>query len=243
LTGDPGESPNPFRRPGFIVAAGFLAIVVVLGVIVAATRSPGDSSHPGLGAHPPAPGAGGGNAPSTCRPADTSQQIPTTTPAGVTWELFQAIAVPASAAAGPLKREGDLRSCYAHTPTGALIAATQIEPRLTYSSSWRQILDRQVMDGAGKNAFLADRKAKGVPGVLPAGGVAQYAGFKFVTYSPDTAVIDVANRLGPDTWVSGISTVKWRGGDWKLEIRPDGTPSAEGQDLSSLTGYVPWGGA
>lgn len=235
------QAPSPFRRPGFLAAAGFLAVIVVLGVVVAVAGS--GSGSPRESASPSTAVPSGTTAADGCQPTDTDQRVPISAPPGVVWELFQAIALPTSATAGPLVRQGEQRSCYAHTPVGALIAALQISARLTYSSEWRAILDHQVADGPGKVALAREREGKGASPPLPAGGVAQVAGFKFITYGPDTAVVSLLSSLGPATYVEGTFTVKWQGGDWRLELQPDGTPNAAGQQRSSLAGYVAWGGA
>ncbi|GAA2148884.1 hypothetical protein [Actinomadura napierensis] len=245
MTPGPDEAPSPFRRPGFILAAGFLTVIILLGVLVAMTRggsggSPGSTNPPPTGRQS---GAAGGTNSAACQPADTNQQVPTTAPPGVTWELFQAIALPVSPNAGPLIRKGDIRSCYAHTPTGALIAAAQISARITYSSNWRAISEQQLTNSAGKAVFLKDRATHGANPPLQAGDVAQYAGFKFITYGPDTAVISLANRIDSTAWIASTATVKWQGDDWKLELQSDGSPSTEGQQLASLDGYIRWGGA
>ena len=237
------EPPGAFRRPGLLLAAGFLTVIVVLGVVVAVagsgSESPDDSAPP----VPASPLGAGGGKPLGCRPTDTSQQVPVSAPPGVTWELFQAIALPTSATAGPLVRQGGQRSCYARTPVGAMIASLQISARLTYSARWKAFLAHQVADGPGKVALARERERAGTSPPLPAGGVAQVAGFKFVTYGPDTAVVSLLTRLDPSTYVEGTFTVRWQAGDWRLELQPDGTPNAAGPKRSSLTGYVAWGGA
>lgn len=235
------QAPSPFRRPGFLAAAGFLAIIVVLGVVVAVASSGGDSA--GDSAVPATAPPGASSAPGgSCHPTDTTQQVPTTAPPGVRWELFQAIALPTSATAGPLVQHGEQRSCYAHTPVGAMIAALQISARLTYSSQWRVILDQQVVDGPGKTALARERASTGARPPLPAGEVAQVAGFRFITYSADTAVISLLLRLAPSTYAESTLTVKWQDGDWRLELQPDGSPDIAGPQRSSLEGYVAWGG-
>ncbi len=75
-------------------------------------------------------------------------------PAGVTWQLWQSVALPFSKAAGPQIVQGNVARCYAHTPTGALLAAVQIQYRLGISSNWRQIADTQIMPGPGRNVFI-----------------------------------------------------------------------------------------
>lgn len=236
------QAPSPFRRPGFVAAAGFLAVIVVLGVVVAVADSGAGSSDDSAAPATAPPSGDGGRTSGGCQPTDTTQQVPTAAPPGVRWELFQAIALPTSATAGPLVQHGERRSCYAHTPVGAMIAALQISARLTYSSQWRVILDQQVVDGPGKTALARERASTGASPPLPAGEVAQVAGFRFITYSADTAVISLLLRLAPSTYAESTLTVKWQDGDWRLELQPDGSPDIAGPQRSSLEGYVAWGG-
>jgi hypothetical protein len=38
-----------------------------------------------------------------------------------------------------------------------------------------------------------------------------------------------------------VTTVKWVGGDWRLELQPDGGTSPTAQTVPSLDGFVVWG--
>lgn len=37
-------------------------------------------------------------------------------------------------------------------------------------------------------------------------------------------------------------TLVWRGGDWRLQLQPNGSASATSQQVTSMDGFVPWGG-
>lgn len=239
LTEDEGHSP--FRRGGFIAAAGFLVLVVGFALAVVLSRQGGGSS-PGRHATPPptsatsAPPVAAG-----CHPTDTSQQIPQTPPAGIEWTVVKSVAVPTSRAAGPLVVNGDVAGCFAHTPTGALIAAWQINIRHLLCDDWKGVTEQQVMPGPGRDAF--EKKRATISGdTADPGTYGQLAGYQFVAYTKDTAAIQFVTRFTDGTMQSSVLTVMWSSGDWRQQLQPDGGDSPNSQEVQSLDGFVPWGG-
>ena len=184
---------------------------------------------------PPAPGA----------PAPAPSEVPvplTAASSEVTWELFQGVALPTSRTDGPTRVDGPVHAGFTQTPTGALVAAAQIagrsiiEPSLT---GLRQIGRAQLVPGPGQTAYLnlvdgfKDNQA-------PAAGYAQYVGFRYITYTPDLAVISLATRGSTGRVQVGTNSVRWLEGDWKLELPPSGLQQP--QVVQDLAGYVPWSG-
>lgn len=240
------EAPSPFRRPMFILSAGFLAAIVVLAAFMLRASLGDDSDPPGGSSPQPTAAGNAGGIPAgtgNCRPADTNQQIPAAAPPGVNWQIFKSSALPVSAAAGPLITEGDVVRCYAHTPAGALIAATQLSARVELADGWRQVVNRSVVAGPGREAFVQEHAKQASSAPAGAGSLAQVAGFRFVTFSPETAVIELVVRA-PTTGslASSVTTVKWADGDWKLELQPDGSANSQPRLIESLDGYARWGG-
>lgn len=182
------------------------------------------------------PGQGNG-----CGLTDTNQTPPTSTPKDVTWQLIKGDALPASPSAGPGKIEGPIARCYAHTPLGALIAASQIGDRLGLASNREaiQILKQQAIPGPGVDNDL--RMLAG-PEMGDGSSDGQLAGFQFVDYTPDTAVINLANRMNNGTFNVATFTVKWLDGDWKIQIQASGADSSSVSQVASLAGYVTWSG-
>ncbi len=74
------------------------------------------------------------------------------------------------------------------------------------------------------------------------GTYGQIAGFRFVTYTPDVAVIQFVTRFRNGNLQVTTTTVRWLSGDWKQQLQPDGSESPTAQSVSSLAGFVPWGG-
>ncbi|GAA4140833.1 hypothetical protein [Actinomadura keratinilytica] len=243
-TDDGLEDSSPFRRPAFLMSAGFLAVVAVLGAVTF-IRSPAPRSEQSTAPQASAtPANGATQAPANgCRPGDTSQQIPTGPPTGITWQVYKTMALPYSSTAGPLNvsADGEVARCFAHTPVGALIAAVHLSSRYVFSRQWRVIADEQVVPGPGRDAYLKLRGNRGVDAVTP-GSLGQIAGFQFVTYDPQTAVVQLVMRFSNGQMSVSAVTVKWQAGDWKLELKPNGSPSNSQQLVSSLAGFTPWGG-
>jgi hypothetical protein len=242
---DADKESGPFRRPAFILSAGFLAAIAVLAAFMV-RASLSDDPAPAKSSPPPTSAGNAGAVPAGtggCRPTDTNQSIPTAAPPGVTWQVFKSSVLPTSPAAGPLITEGEVVRCYAHTPTGALIAATQISARVEIADGWRQVLDRSVVAGAGREVFVQEHSKEASRAPTEPGSLAQVNGFRFVTYSPETAVIELVVRA-PNTGslASSVATVKWVGGDWKLELQPDGSANSQPRLIDSLDGYARWGG-
>jgi hypothetical protein len=241
------DQRSPFRRAGFLAALGFLVLVVLLAVAVVATHGSGKSKTPTAGGGPSTAAAqpsatSGSSTGNSCGLTDTSQTVPTTTPPNITWVLVHGDAVPTSPTAGPGKVQGMIASCYAHTPLGALIAASQIGDRLGIASNAdaAEILKQQVVPGPGRDHDLA---------VLASGNNqndgtvdGQTAAFQFVSYSPDTAVINLVSHMNNGTNNTATFTMRWLDGDWKLQLQDDGTDSSNVSQVSSLSGYVPWSG-
>lgn len=232
---------DALRRPGFIIA-GLVVALALIGAVVVLLASPDDkgSGPPGS----PPVGAPSGNAPAPdaqCRPTDTDQTIPQTPPTGVTWSLLRSVAIPSSPTAGPMIVKDGVARCYAHTPVGALIASRQIGVRSGLSPQWRTVIERQLMPGPGRDTLLK-AMATFTPSDQP-GAYAQTAGFRFVSFSPQIAVIDIASRSPDDGALgTGTTTLLWDGGDWKIQPTTQGTTITPVQPLASLDGYVPWGG-
>lgn len=182
------------------------------------------------------------------KPAVSTQTaVPTSAPSDVLWSLFDGVALPSSATAGPTRTDGAVHAGYAHTPEGALIADVQIAVRYlaTPGSGWRDILAQQIVPGPGVEAYTKARTAAGLGNANHVGtaGVGQVVGFRFVTYTPSVAVIQIVVRF-PSTgqYQVATNTVDWLDGDWKLQLLPDGSSASTQQAVNSLAGFTPWSG-
>jgi hypothetical protein len=79
---------------------------------------------------------------------------------------------------------------------------------------------------------------------VPPGTYGQLAGFRVLAYTPDVAVFTLVSRFATTGMLQAtVATVTWVGGDWRLQLQPDGGSSPTTQRLPSLDGYIVWGGA
>jgi hypothetical protein len=237
---------NRFTRPGFIAAAGVVALIgtaTFAFVVFPPGHHKPTTRMAGTTGTPAAAPVARPTTDSVCGLLPGDQAVPTTAPANTKWELVGTTAAPTAPGIGPGSKSW-LRSCFAHSPTGALYAlvnylALTDDPR-TYAAAIRQL----VASGPARDAAIAKSTAP-IP-VDPAARV-QVAGFAYLNYSPTDAVVDLVSRATPaagsTSYVHGTVALRWEGGDWKVVPGPDGSPLRLARVLSDLDGYVLWSGA
>jgi len=221
-----------------LVSAGFLVLIVIcLFIVLFATRSGPTSSNP------PSPQVA---APPTAgeHADDGDQTIPATAPPGVSWTVFHGMALPESQTFGPTQVTGDVAAGYAHSPTGALLAAANINIRYVFADDWRTVVAEQTVPGPGQDAFARLRAQIPVDTFQP-GSRGQYTAFRFVNYTPEIATIQFVTQFASNGGTQQLSTftVQWDGKDWRLVLQPNGAGGPEATPLSSLDGFTPWGPA
>jgi hypothetical protein len=245
----PGRDEPDGRRPAVAVAG--LALLLVAGTTVALLGADGafDSAgapsaatvHAGATSTDDAPLAS-----ATPRPADAAEAAAfeplLVAPEDVTWQLFMGVALPYSDTAGPTVVDGPVYGGFERSQPGALLAAVQLGVRylLTPGEGWREVLERQVLPDAGRDAFARNRA--GIDPQAPPGTYGQITGFRIVTFSPQVAVVQLVSRF-PTSGVLQVSTttVRWTDGDWRLQLQPDGGTSPTAQAVPTLDGFVVWG--
>ncbi|MFC7257682.1 hypothetical protein [Streptomyces lutosisoli] len=251
--GGSGEWEQPFwQQRGWILSAGFVLVLLVLAVFTLLTH---DDKPAGAAADPTptatattggndnggSNGSGGGSdtRPAGCRTDDKDQAKPAKVPSDFHWKADGTGLVPVSKTIGPLKYDGPVWSCFAHTPMGAVLAAHSITDHLSYPG-WRTVVDHQVVPGAGRDALIASRSQeddKPTSGKADAGG---YAGFSVLAYNKEEATVMLLLR-GPNAAYGTASvSVRWQDGDWKLAPDTDGTVYAGMAQVSGTKGFVTW---
>ena len=153
-------------------------------------------------------------------------------PADVAWQLVNTIAVPISPTAGPtaISPEG-IRSGFAHTPSGALLAAGNYaagiaEQFTAPGPNTTALVHQRVLPWPGHDqdqAAAVDNAAH--PAAVPM--VLQIAGFRFLAYDGDHATVLIAQHVtspanapkpGYGPWINLV----WTDGDWWIEPAIDG---------------------
>ena len=232
---DEGDYEDEGRRNRSVLLGA--AVVTVIALVAAWLIWPKGGDNDATGEAAPAPVADG------CPPMPSSDEIPTTAPP-VTWELFNGAALPASAEDGPAVLEGPIARCYSHTPTGALIAAVQINIRsLVDPAGGLSVVREQMVPGEGREALAEALRKRGAPGEVSGTpvGFCQVAGYRFVTYTPDEAVVALAADCGDVFQVTELR-VQWRDGDWHQVREPDGSSSPTVASAQDLRGFAVWRG-
>lgn len=237
------DEKNPWTRPRFLIAAGLVLALVITGIVLAVLPSNGNGATPTT---PPSNTQAPTSSPSSttagaskCGLPEGSQTLPAEPPSGATWALFGTFAAPSIEGIGPGAVDPDgVRSCFAHSPTGALLAAINfwamsglnpavgVDPRLAADSPERDALAAQ---------YAADPPT-------PTGDVTyQVAGFQFHGVNDDSIVVDIAIRTSSGTVGVLPTPLRWEDGDWKFVVPASGNTGSG--SLPNLSGFVLWAGA
>jgi hypothetical protein len=149
------------------------------------------------------------------------------------------MAAPTDPKNGPGKIDGQgIRSCFAHTPTGALYAAVNLWALGSDPSKEQAIAEHLAAKGPGRDAGM-----KAPQTAAPASSVkVQIAGFN-VSYTANKAVVDLAFKANTGALASVRTTLLWQDGDWKGVVADNGAPLEEPRQVPDLSGFIPWSGA
>ena len=123
-------------RRWLLPAVGLFIIVVAAVAVWALTRHQDQPSRAPEASAAPSPSPSGAASTSICGLPDGPQAVPHTAPSAE-WKLEDAFAYPTSTQFGPGREQGNVHSCYAHNPTGALFAAVGY---VVPPDSWRASL-------------------------------------------------------------------------------------------------------
>ena len=163
---------SPWSRPSVLLSGAFLLALVLLGVVVAATGSGGGTNHP-RGRRlrpPPAPhavrerGAAAISGRESVGPVDSPPQAQ--------WGTVGSMQVPQNPAVyGPQRSDGPWETCFAHNPSGALLAAMNLwaegtaAPRARCSRAWRSA--RRRISATARGSTPAARSSSPATAMTP----------------------------------------------------------------------------
>lgn len=237
----PDPERSPWTRPGFLAACAFLVVIALLFVVVMVAGDGGNDGQQAASSPTPSTSAsqhtedGDG-----CPELEESNDVPTTAPPAE-WELFRTVALPVSQEAGPAVFEGDVARCFAHSPTGALMAAAQIGTRYTLAEDWTSVVEQQTYGDAKEQLIEGRTKVEATASPPPPepGELGQIAAFDITTYSPQTAVVQLVTRFTGGTLQVNTSTLRWMDGDWRYEVSQTNAPQ---KTIQTLEGFTEWGG-
>lgn len=239
------ETRNSPLNKWWLAAGVFMVVVAaLLGFVLFGPSQPaapeGQPSRPSsspAGTSAPSTGTTSPGGVSTCPPGPSSSDIPSTPPSGVAWELEQGVALPQSKSAGPQRRTGDVRQCFEHSPTGALLSAATYAVS-TQLPSLEQLITLRLSPGPEKDAALRGLSPGDTGSDGPKG---QIAAFRILSYTDTDAVVSVALKADAGRFAIVTYPMVWTGGDWLVNGAPKGgMPPA--QPATDISGYIAWAG-
>lgn len=242
----PADDEKSGASKKFIGSAVVVAAIVVLGLVLSLTNLLGGKTE----TTPPA-SAPSASTPAATTPITTSDAsvcglgavemsgTVTTAPTAM-WALVGTTAAPSIKGQGPGKVDEDgYRSCYARTPTGALLAAANYSALGSYAPVRKKFYEQATVPGPGRDALLK----KPITGAGDGGTRVQIAGFRVLRYDGKQADVDIAFRTSNGAIAGMVLNLQWSGGDWKIRVADDGTELSPVVQLPSLSGYTLWSGA
>lgn len=250
MTTDETNQQSPFTRPGFLIAAAFVVILIVVGIVLGVTAMNRDDSPQAV--EPSTTDAVEGpatSAPPSDEETDTEGcQVPgetdtgslTTAPEAV-WEYQGTMAYPSSETFGPTETTDEgVRTCFQRSPEGALFAAANGAVQASDSQLIEPWLKYFLAEGPNRDAFLN----AGPGGSGDTSGIrARIAGFRMLAFDGKTANVDVALQAsteGQTILMSSVYTLIWENGDWKLTMQDPSSP-VDFATIPDLAGYTIWG--
>lgn len=237
---------NPFTKPGFLIAAALVVALIAAAVVIFLLPKGQDTAQP-------APGTTASVTPGTASPSATADAgksvcgLPSSTETALgtapnsRWELVGKMAAPTDPKTfGPGTTDADgFRSCFAHSPTGALYAAANIlamgsagDPALN-----RKTTDQLLMPGPGRDIAMAE-----AADTSPSNSSVQFRGFIIKSYSPSAANVDLAFQTDKGLFGHAVLPLHWADGDWKLAIADSGQLINEMSQLRDSNGFIAWSG-
>lgn len=244
------DKPSPFTRPGFLVAAAVIAVILITGLvlgIVNATK-PDEAAAP-TNTESPAP---------TSQPSSTSAAEAAVSDASVCgkgagsmsgtvdaapaaeWQFAGTVSFPTSEKHGPSARNDDgVQMCFERSPEGAVFAAAAGMAQMTAAETKLAWTKYGLVPGAMRDAGIAALTAS--PPTDDGSTRQSFNGFKLMSYDGADAVVDLgvtAVANGKTIYVSMIVPLTWHEGDWKMNFTENNLK--ESVQLPNLAGYVLW---
>lgn len=211
-----------------VLAVGALALAGCTGGGDEPSPSPSAGSAPSDGGGTSYATEGPGEAPTgseECTADDSDQQVPVEAPTADAWPDYHGTGVPVSDTYGPINRDGDVWSCFSHSPTGALFAAAYLRPAVASS----EVREAYVSDDPQTSEGDFDHPRM------------QLRGYKITAYDESSVSLELVYEGaagGESGLVAFPVTLHWEDNQWALH--EEDISSAEPQSVTGLTGYTPW---
>lgn len=241
-----------WTKPTFIISA--IAVVLLIGTGIVLFAFLGNNEEPQAAppaqpetTSPSAPSADPDPAQSVCGLEATGGTTLTSAPDDVEWEFLGGIAAPKSAEHGPgiVDEQTGVRSCYSHTPEGALLS---LAGRIAASGDPDLLLETTralSLDGPGKDLSIQRIEERIASGATTAPPI-RVEGFRLLSYSGEEATLEVVASADSGSELMYLTTsaiMEWHEGDWHVKFKDDGSSGPVEGQVSDLSGYIPWGPA
>ncbi|WP_104118299.1 hypothetical protein [Arthrobacter sp. B1805] len=251
MAGTEEETHNAWwTKPTFIISAIAVVLLIGMGIILftflgnkegpeAAPPVQPQTNSPTATASESVPGE------SVCGLEATGGTTLTSAPDDVEWEFLGGVAAPKSVEHGPglVDEQTGVRSCYSHTPEGALLSVTGMlaasgDPELLVATARALSLE-----GPGKDLNM-ERYERQINSTGSAAPPIKFEGFRLLSYDEDQATVEVvvSGDSGSELlYLTSSLIVEWHQGDWHVKYKDDGTSGPVQGQISDLSGYAPWG--
>jgi hypothetical protein len=239
---------NPFTKPGFIIAAALVVALIAATLVIFLIPKGQGSAQPGAPASPdttstaPTKSADATGESICGLPSSTDTALGTAPKSK--WELVGKMAVPTDPkTSGPGLTDSDgFRSCFAHSPTGALYSAMNVGALGSAGSPPLEVklADKLLVPGKGRDAAM--KEAATSTASSGSATTIQVRGFSLKSYTASEANVDLAFETNNGVLVHTILSMRWMDGDWKVKPADDGVTFSSVSQLSDLSGFILWSG-
>ena len=158
------------------------------------------------------------------------------------WQPTGHLDVPVTSAGGPGRAMRGVRSCFARSAEGALLAAVNVVATGAMPSTREEGARQLMVPGPGRDAALRTAVLqRGVPDDPTT--EMQVAGYRLDGIEDDRARVSLALRIrsgGALAFLTGPLDLRWLDGDWRLQPPVDGEVFAAFAVQPNLGDFVPW---
>jgi hypothetical protein len=239
---------NPFTKPGFIIAAALVVALIAAAVVIFLLPKGQDNAQPAPAASPESASAAPTKSADAAGKSICGLPSSTETALGTApkskWELVGKMAVPTDPkTAGPGLTDSDgFRSCFAHSPTGALYSAMNVGALGSAGSPQLEakLADKLLVPGKGRDAAMNEAASSSASSGSDT--TIQVKGFSIKSYTASEANVDLAFETNKGVLVHTILSMRWMDGDWKVKPADDGVTFSGVSQLSDLSGFILWSG-
>jgi hypothetical protein len=157
----------------------------------------------------------------------------------VDWEYEGLLGYPTSPTLGPASADGLVRTCFAHSPLGAVMMASNAMVQLNGSeAAAKELMDKRLAPG-GARAEIIDSLGSWTD--RPESFRMELTGFRVLDYDTTTALVAVSVRAsaqGESGLFSATFRLVWLQGDWWFDSSNADFGSLA--ELVSVAGYLMW---